>query len=195
MSDAYVGEIRLFAGTYAPNKWAFCAGQQVKIEDNETLYALIGTTYGGSGDYFNLPDLRGRVAVGYGQGTGLSNRILGSSSGYEKVPLTYQNLPPHTHAVTVTQEFSVGMFACTKEGELATPAAGSFLCSGREKEARKDANNYVSNPASTVNIKGGAAVANVNLASAGGSVSHENMQPWIAINYIICTDGYYPPRQ
>src|SRR5437870_1250464 len=104
MGEPYVGEIRLFAGNFPPNGWMFCEGQLLPISENEVLFQLIGTTYGGDGQStFALPDLRGRVPIHQGTGSGLSTYILGENGGVEEVTLTTQQIPIHTHpALCVT---------------------------------------------------------------------------------------------
>src|SRR5208337_1330025 len=100
MATPFVGEIRIFAGNFAPVNWAFCDGSTLSISQNATLFNLIGTTYGGNGQTtYNLPDLRGRVAIHQGTGAGLSPYVLGQAGGVESVPLTNQQLPGHTHVV------------------------------------------------------------------------------------------------
>ena len=103
MSNAFMGQIVLFAGTFAPKNWAFCSGQSLSIQQNAALFSILGTTYGGDGvQTFNLPDLRGRVAVSQGQGPGLSAYTLGQQSGQENVTLTVQQMPQHNHLVSVS---------------------------------------------------------------------------------------------
>ncbi|NES22538.1 MAG: phage tail protein, partial [Symploca sp. SIO3E6] len=99
MSDPFIGEIRMFAGNFNPVGWAICNGAQMSISQNEALFSLLGTTYGGDGrTTFNLPDFRGRVPIHTGEGPGLTNRPIGSQGGEEKVTLTVNNLAKHTHA-------------------------------------------------------------------------------------------------
>ena len=101
--DPYIGEIRLFAGNYAPENWAICDGAQVAVNDYQALYALIGTTYGGNGTTsFALPDLRGRVPIGQGQAPNVTARTLGQIGGTEKVSLNVGQLPPHNHQILAT---------------------------------------------------------------------------------------------
>src|SRR6266480_4776110 len=103
MAQPYVGEIRIFAGNFAPAGWMFCEGQLLPISENETLFQLIGTTYGGDGQStFNLPDLRGRVPVHQGQGNGLSNYTMGQQGGVEQVTLATQETPAHTHPLVAS---------------------------------------------------------------------------------------------
>src|SRR5690349_11535310 len=111
--DPFLGEIKLFCGNYAPIGWAFCDGSLLPISENDALYALIGTTYGGDGiNTFALPDLRGRVAIHQGQGPGLSPYVMGETGGAETVTLTTNNLPQHTHRI----------IASTQAGKAASPA-------------------------------------------------------------------------
>ncbi|MEN9798594.1 MAG: hypothetical protein RL653_2290, partial [Pseudomonadota bacterium] len=101
--DPFLGEIKLFAGNFAPTGWAFCHGQLLPIAQNSALFSLLGTTYGGNGQTtFALPDLRGRIPVGFGQGPGLTNRNLGDMSGVESVTLQVSNLPQHAHPFAVS---------------------------------------------------------------------------------------------
>src|SRR3954447_15423241 len=99
MSQPFIGEIRMFAGTFAPAGWALCQGQPMSISENDALFTLIGTTYGGDGqNTFNLPDLQGRIPLHHGQGAGLQNYIMGEAAGVESVTLTTNQIPTHTHA-------------------------------------------------------------------------------------------------
>jgi microcystin-dependent protein len=167
---AYVGEIRMFAGNFAPNGWQFCAGQLMPISENDTLFTLIGTTYGGDGEEtFALPDLRGRAPMHMGQGPGLSsNRFLGEAAGAEQVTVTVQQLPSHTHPLIT-------------DASLANQPS--------------PANGYLAQPNQTLIYKPAApaAVLNANsISPTGGSQPHENMQPYLVINYIISLFGIFP---
>src|SRR3954470_13245240 len=121
MADPYIGEIRMFGGNFAPVGWAFCQGQLLSIAENDTLFNLIGTTYGGDGQStFALPDLRGRLPLGVGQGQGLQNYQLGEFGGVESVTLTSSQLASHTHPID-TSSFT-GTTACRKvQGNQQTP--------------------------------------------------------------------------
>jgi microcystin-dependent protein len=169
MSDPYIGEIRLFAGNFAPNGWALCQGQLVPISENTTLFQLIGTTYGGDGQStFALPDLRGRVPLHQGQGPGLSGRVVGQSGGSEQVTLTQAQMPAHTHA------------------EMGSKAA-----------AQAAAGPSGSVPAATaINVYGigqpTTPMAASAVAPAGGGQPHDNMAPFLAMNYIISLFGIFP---
>lgn len=178
MSDGYLGEIRMFAGSFAPVNWMLCNGQMLAPSDNEALYALIGAAYGGDAvNTFALPDLRGRVAVSTGQSLGSPNVSLAERGGAESVSLTPSQLPQHTHSLQVS----------TAVGDVDTPAATSVLAAagptgtGLTPYANAgDGTQAASSPTSTT--------------LAGRSQPHFNMQPYLAINFIICVAGVYPPR-
>jgi microcystin-dependent protein len=169
MSDPFVGEIRMFGGNFAPMGWAFCDGSLLAIIENETLFNLIGTTYGGDGQTtFALPDLRGRVPVHRGQGPGLSPRIQGEKGGTENVTLTAPQMPSHSHVLR----------ASTAAATLGAPG-GAVLAKA------------------PVNVYGTAAATQPMAASGltpspGGSQPHSNMAPYLAISYIISLFGIFP---
>lgn len=167
MSDPYVGEIRLFGGNFAPVGWSLCQGQLLPISENEVLFNLIGTTYGGDGEQtFALPDLRGRVPMHQGALFGTSYQ-MGEVAGTETVTLLPQHLPAHTH----------GLIASTAAASGATPA-GAVL-------AATTVASYDSGAATT-------AMASTAVGTAGGAQPHDNMAPTLAINYIIAMYGIYP---
>ena len=164
MGQPYVGEIRMFAGNFAPAGWMFCEGQLLPIRENETLFNLIGTTYGGDGQStFQLPDLRGRVPLHQGNGM-----ILADSGGAETVTLTAAQLPAHSHPLV----------ASTGPGNLNTPAGNVTAESAAVKIY------YADDP--TVNLGAGAC------GPVGGSQPHDNFQPYLCINFIISLFGIYP---
>ncbi len=170
MADPYIGEIRMFAGTFAPFSWEFCDGRQLPISQYEALFNLIGTTYGGDGqETFNLPNLCGRVPVHRGQGPGISqNYQLGEQFGVEEVTLTSQQIPTHLHALQASP--AGGTTAQARGSMLASaPAAAAFI---------------VEAPSSPL--------APASVAPLGGSQPHPNMPPYTAVSYIICLDGIYP---
>jgi len=168
MGIPYVGEIRMFAGNFAPAGWAFCNGSLLPISENEVLFQLIGTTYGGDGQQtFALPDLRGRVPVHQGSGPGLSPRLLGELAGSETVTLTAGQMPMHTHVLR----------ASSAAATLGTPA-GDVL-------AKTSINSYGSGPPTMP-------MAAQAVPLAGGSQPHENMAPFTAISYIISLFGIFP---
>ena len=170
MSDPFIGEIRLFAGNFAPNGWAFCSGQTMSIAQNTALFSLLGTTYGGNGQTtFVLPDLRGRVPVHQGNGPGLTPRTLGEVSGSEAITLTTSQIPAHSHALR----------ASTAAASGSTPA-GSLLGS-------TSVNSYD-------NASAGIAMAPGAIGMTGGAQPHENMAPTLTLNYIIALFGIFPSR-
>ncbi len=170
MAQPYVGEIRMFGGTFAPAGWAFADGRTLPISEYDLLFNLIGTTYGGDGQQsFQLPDLRGRVALHQGQGPGLTqNYVVGEVGGAEEVTVSLQQLPQHGHA----------FLASTGPGASPNPA-GSVIGSP---------------PAVTLFKR---EVPEKNLAPTmvlpvGGSQPHENRMPYLTITYIIALQGIYP---
>lgn len=168
-----IGEIRMFAGNFAPRGWAFCQGQILSIAQNTALFSILGTTYGGNGQTtFALPDLRGRVAVSQGQGPGLSPYTLGQQAGVEIVTLLSTNMPAHTHQ----------LYAVNAGGNQASPA-GNFPA----VESTGTSMNY----ASTGPV---AAMHSSGMGVAGGSQPFSVVQPYLAVNYIIALEGIYPSR-
>ena len=163
MAQPYVGEIRLFAGNFAPAGWMFCEGQLLPISEYETLFNLIGTTYGGDGQStFGLPDLRGRVPLHQGNGF-----ILAETGGAEEITLTAQQIPSHTHA----------LLADTQPSETAYPEGGVL--------AEADEDVYVQGTANTpLNAS--------SMTSVGGSQPHTNFQPYLCVSHIISLFGIYP---
>jgi microcystin-dependent protein len=164
MAQPYVGEIRMFAGNFAPAGWMFCDGTVLPIAENETLFVLIGTTYGGDGETtFALPDLRGRVPVHQGNGF-----IVAETGGAEEVALTVQQIPSHSHAVAA----AAGR-ADTRSPRGAVPAV-----------LRRDATYGAAVPL--------AAMSPDAVQAAGGSQPHDNMQPYLCVSFIISLFGIYP---
>jgi len=168
--DPFLGEIRIFGGNFAPNGWAFCDGSVLSIAQNTALFSLLGTTYGGNGTTtFALPDLRGRVAVGMGQGPGLSSYLEGQTGGAEHATLTAQQMPAHSHTVAATETPS------TNDPKGAVPAKPT------------DAKIYGAAP-------GGAAMNSGMIGLSGGGQPISLLQPYLAVNYIIALQGIYPSR-
>ena len=178
MDTPFIGSIVLFAGNFPPRGWAFCQGQILSIAQNTALFSILGTTYGGNGQTtFALPDLRGRVPVGQGQGLGLSPITLGESTGTQTVTLTSQQMPQHNHFVQVA----------SGNADTAT-AANNYLATANA--------NYGGDPV-TVNTYNGRQSAMLNPGSisiAGNSQPHDNMQPSLGLNYIIALQGIFPSR-
>ena len=166
----YIGEIRMFGGNFAPAGWMFCYGSTLPISEYDTLFILIGTTYGGDGQStFNLPDLRGRVPIhqGTNPSTG-TNFTIGEAAGVEAVTLTTQQIPQHSHALAAT----------TAIGTQANPG-GNLLANsqGPQPYIKEDPDN-------SLNAQ--------TLAAAGGSQPHDNLQPYLGINFIISLFGVFP---
>jgi microcystin-dependent protein len=174
--EGYIGEIRLFAGDFAPKSWAFCQGQILAIAQNTALFSIIGTYYGGNGvTTMALPDLRGRVPIGPGQGPGLPNVDMGEVSGSHDVTLITDNLPQHSHSVTVNDN-TTGM---------ATTGSGNYLNSKTESGESVTASGPPSSPA----------VLNpATIGNTGGNQPFSIMQPYLGLNYIICLYGIFPSR-
>ncbi len=164
MAQPYVGEIRLFAGNFAPAGWMFCEGQLLPISENETLFNLIGTTYGGDGQStFGLPDLRGRIPVHMGSGF-----VLAETGGAEEVTLTMNQVPSHSHPM------------------LASNLAGNrILPTGNVLAASYNVTPYI-NDVPTGALVGGA------IGATGGSQPHANLQPYLCVDFIISLFGIYP---
>jgi len=167
MAQPYVGEIRIFAGNFAPAGWMFCEGQLLPISENETLFNLIGTTYGGDGQStFGLPDLRGRLPIHQGTGAGLPTYTLAETGGVEEVTLTVQQLPLHNHTAPLQQS-----------GNRSTPK-GSILASSPLRQYTASTGNTTLKPAM--------------VAPVGGSQPHTNFMPYQCVDFIISLFGIYP---
>ncbi|HYG47031.1 MAG TPA: tail fiber protein [Allosphingosinicella sp.] len=172
MAQPYVGEIRMFAGTFYPAGWLFCDGQLLPISENEVLFQVIGTTYGGDGqENFALPNLQSRIPLHFGQGPGLAGTYpIGEMAGVESVTLTTQQIPQHTHP----------MLASTDPG-LGTNPAGAVLGALSPVSIYKVNVTPPNQP-----------MAPQSVLPQGGSQPHENMQPFLGINYIISLFGIFP---
>jgi microcystin-dependent protein len=171
MSNPYVGEIRMFAGNFAPMGWAFCDGSMLSISENDTLFNLIGTTYGGDGQsYFNLPNLAGRVPVHIGSSpTTGTNYVVGEAAGAENVTLTTNQIPAHSHALVADDN--------------TTTTNGT------------DPTNHLygnTNPNTIYSTKTGALQRLYDSGVSGGSEPHSNQQPVLAVSFIIALFGIYP---
>ena len=171
MSQPFIGEIRMFGGNFPPVGWAFCDGQLMAIADNDTLFNLIGTTYGGDGQTtFALPDLRGRIPIHMGQGPGFSNRILGELAGAETVTLTVQQIPIHNHVPLVL----------SSPGILANPQ-DAFPAAHRDH-------------ASFAAVAPPGAAMKQQSSISGGSQPHDNMPPYAVVSFIISLFGIFPSQ-
>jgi microcystin-dependent protein len=179
--EGYLAEVRIFAGNFAPRSWAFCEGQLLPINSNQALFSLIGTIYGGDGrTTFGLPDLRGRTVIGPGNGPGLSSRREGQKGGSETNVLNVLQLPSHTHALAV----DVKQRAHADTGTLDDPT-GAWMAGNDQGDKTFSSSNDVDMGALTVTATAG---------NTGGSQPVNNMQPWLAVYYIICLQGIFPSR-
>ena len=171
MPEPYIGEIRMFAGNFPPNGWMFCEGQTLPISENDALFTLIGTTYGGDGqETFNLPNLASRVPIHMGTGPDGTTYQIGEMAGTEQETLTVQQIPNHTHPAT----------ASTGIGTANTPA-------GNVTSQSVSVKVYIADPPS------GAMNAQA-VTPTGGSQPHENTQPFLCINFIISLFGDFPTQ-
>jgi microcystin-dependent protein len=174
MSDPFVAEIRIFAGNFAPTGWALCNGQLLPISQNTALFSLLGTFYGGDGkSTFGLPNLQGSVAMSQGQGPGLTDRFIGETGGVSNVNLIPTEMPLHNHQIA----------GSTENGALKQPSPTEFLA--RSKSGNLYQSNVSANP---VNMHP------QTLSVSGGSLPHNNMQPFLTLTYIIALQGIFPPR-
>lgn len=201
--EGYIGEIRMFSGTFAPRGWMFCAGQQLSVSNYQALYTIIGTIYGGDGaNTFNLPSLASRTAIGAGQGLGLTNYVLGQVTGYESVTLLQTQIPAHTHAPTIQTTVATPAATVTLNGSDTTagnltPAGSLYGLEGGNmyvyaKPATATPVAMAPNAVTVTSFSG--PLPTITVGVAGSSLPHENIQPYTAINYVICIEGIFPSR-
>lgn len=170
MAEPFLAEIRMVGFNFAPRGWAFCDGQILPINQNQSLYSLLGTTYGGDGrTSFGLPDLRGRTPIHTGNSNGGTSHQLGQKSGEETHTLATGEMPQHTHQIQATN--TTGSVDTPENNILAGAAA-----------------NVYGDPASTVNM------GSQTIVNKGAGQAHENMQPYIAVNFCIALRGLFPSR-
>lgn len=173
MSEPFIAEIRIFAGNFAPRSWAFCDGQLLPIAQNTALFSLIGTTYGGDGRSTTaLPNLQGRIPMHPGRGPGLTSRRLGQRGGVEMVSLTEAQMPNHTHTLRASDK-----------------RAGSGAAVNNTLAEPRDGLLYQSNTSANLQSMSSQALPNT-----GGSQAHNNLQPFLVMNFIIALQGLYPSR-
>lgn len=171
MADPFVAEIRIFGFNFAPKGWAFCQGQILPLSQNTALFSLLGTTYGGNGkSNFALPNLQGSAPMFWGQGPGLSLHDIGETSGSENITLLQSEMPIHSHQVSVVADLS-------NSGGI--PGSQSYLAI-----ANIPTYNSVANTSMSPN----------ELSITGGSLPHNNMQPYLTLNFCIALQGVFPPR-
>ncbi|WP_311567950.1 phage tail protein [Photobacterium arenosum] len=175
MSEAFYGEIMMMPYTFAPRFWAFCNGQAVSIQQNEVLFAVIGYSFGKvDPSIFHLPDLRARTPMGTGNGPGLTPRVLAENSGVDMITLDITEIPLHNHAMQAVNN--------SADAASGLNAGVGILNASGVAEARY----YTGDPDNQLNAQA--------MAVSGGSQSHENMQPYLGVNFCICMDGIYPSR-
>jgi microcystin-dependent protein len=171
MSEPFVGEIRMFGGNFAPQGWALCDGQLLPVSQNDALFSLLGTIYGGDGrTTFGLPDLRGRIPIHAGQGPGLGPYPLGAKGGAEAVTVTANQLPLHSHPVQASPALAT----------LGNPG-GAVLAETRSDDLYLDDVPAVD-------------MAPTSVGAAGGSQPHTNLQPFLCVTFVIALFGIYPSR-
>ncbi len=174
MSEPFLGQISMFGGNFAPAGWTFCNGQLLAIAQNQALFSILGTIYGGDGETtFGLPDLRGRAPIHWGSGAGLSTRSIGAKGGAETVTLTTSQIPSHDHT----------LLADAGSANASTPLGNAHAIG---EDPNRNALNQYSNVAPT------SAMHADTVGSTGGGQSHENMMPWQAVSYIIALTGVFP---
>jgi microcystin-dependent protein len=172
MSEPFIAEIRIFAGNFAPRSWAFCNGQLLPVSQNTALFSLVGTTYGGDGrTTFGLPNLQGRAPMHPGRGPGLTDRRLGQSSGAETATVSDAQMASHSHSARGSENAAV-----------ASAPANNYVARG----GGRGVNSYLNEDTSVGLTK--------ELLPTGGGQAHNNMQPYLAINFIIALEGLYPSR-
>lgn len=182
--DCYIGEIKMFAGNFAPSGWLICDGSTLPIQGNEVLFALLGTTYGGDGrTNFALPDLREKVAVGNGQ-LGSTNYVTGATGGANTVALTIANIPSHNHPLN----------AYADTATTASPIGTNILAvSVPQGSTYTSAKLYASLPTGATDPD--SPLDPVAVSSSGGDTPHDNLMPYLTINYIIAKTGLFPQQQ
>ncbi|WP_298754330.1 tail fiber protein [uncultured Psychroserpens sp.] len=172
--EQYIGQIMMFGGNFAPRNWALCDGQLLPIANYTALFSILGTTYGGDGrTTFALPDLRGRAALHAGNGPGIDPVSLGQKGGENRVTLNVTQIPAHSHTGTIEATNPVGRGQGTTDPTNAYPAEGGSYASAKNVKMAADA---------------------VQTNNTGGNQAHDNMQPYLGVNYIIALEGIFPPR-
>jgi microcystin-dependent protein len=190
-SEPFIGEIKMVGFNFAPRGFAFCDGQPLSISQNPALFSLLGTAFGGNGrTTFQLPDLRGRVAVHPGNGPGLSSYQWGERGGLERVTLTTAEMPAHNHIASTTTIVAATLKGTDVEGNSATPSGNSL--------ASKRRTNIYSADAPDVDLHVGSitatATATTTVNNNGGSQAHENRAPFLGVYHVIALQGLFPAR-
>jgi len=199
--EGTIGEIRLFAGTFAPRGWAICTGQSMSIQAYTALFSILGTNYGGDGrSTFFLPNFSGRTAIGAGQSPGTSDYVVGEEGGTPSVTLLITELPVHNHAAvlgtstpgsaTVSVSISSSADTSTAAGNyLGMSSDGTYFAPGTAPTIA-----MASQELSFTSVTGGSQITGFTIATNGSSGPHNNMQPYLVLNYLICISGDFPVR-
>lgn len=191
----FLGEIKLFSGHFAPNDWLFCQGQLLNIQEHLSLYTILATKYGGDGRVtFALPDLRGRVPIGINP----SNNNY-ASGGHEKVTLSTAELPKHLHAIdsttqtdlTLSTQANAQLKTFSEAGKSASPKGMRLANSGPDK-LYLNSGSSVNMASDAITINSASGILSGQTKSTGQDVAHDNIQPYLVLNFIICTKGDYP---
>ena len=183
MSEAFLGEVKMFGGNYSPRGYADCDGVLFPTDQHSSLFSILGTTYGGNGrTNFGLPNLQGRTPMHKGNGIGLTPRGLGEASGINYIGLKIDQIPSHTHQMIATSE----------NGVADINVENDFSVLG--KPMKKGKKKMVAIPFYTTDVSQMDSMISKAISNVGGSVNHYNMQPYLTVNFIICIDGIYPSR-
>ncbi len=196
--EGYIGEIRMFAGNFAPRDWAFCDGSLLPIANNTALFSILGTTYGGDGrTTFALPDLRSRIAVHPGTGPGLSTYRLGEKAGSEQIVLNNTQLPTHTHSAILSNGTAT-IKASSAIGTSSVPGQGGATTLAATGTGRSGGSLLYNSTTPDIPLKTGETENNVSgsitVSNAGASQPVSIVQPVLGMNYIICVYGIFPSR-
>lgn len=197
MADQFLGEIRAVGFNFAPMGWACCYGQQMIASQNSALFSLLGTLFGGDGrTTFNLPDLRGRCIIGQGQGPGLSNRTVGQSAGSENTQLQVANMPLHNHTATISGTGAITFKMSGDQADSNDPTGAMFA---KVKAGTNFQNAYDKTPSTVITMSPDSATLDTSkltaaISNTGSGAAFTNMPPYLALNYIIATEGLYPTR-
>jgi len=202
MEDGYIGEIRGFAGTFAPQYWAYCAGQILQIQQNTALYSILGITFGGDGKTtFKLPNLQGRAPIGTGIGPETGQVVLGKVIGSRQVTLAIPNMPIHTHSATLPSITVAGTASGTitpkcaaDEGDKTTPVGNAMAAVNNGYVGTGDATSNMAPISASLPVTGTVSGGTVTVGNTGASQGFDILQPSVGINWIICLQGIYPSR-
>ena len=202
MEEGYIGEIRGFAGNFAPQNWAYCQGQILQIQQYGALYSILGTIYGGDGKTtFQLPNLQGRAPIGAGTGPETGPIAWGVVYGKKQATLTLPNMPIHTHSATLPSITVAGTASGTitpkcaaDEGDKTTPVENAMAAVNNGYVGTGDATSNMAPISASLPVTGTVSGGTVTVGNTGASQGFDILQPSVGINWIICLLGYYPPR-